>query len=225
MVAWMRDLAQIERKQEIRIIWVTSGAIVTGGRLRYRGPERRTTLRASQALSALGQPELMSSYLKALKKVKRLGAQVLLTADDIRHQKRCQLLKQTLEQLLEWRVVPILNENDAVATEEIEFGDNDQLAAQGAVLMKAKRLLLLSDVPGVVDAKGELVAKGKAAKLKKLIQGPGKGRGGMESKIRAAEYAMKHGVDAWIADGAQSGVLESWARGSQIGTAVLERTR
>src|SRR6185312_17144384 len=100
---------------------------------------------------AVGQPLIMDQYNLALQSTGLLGSQVLLTAGDMKDSTRRRNLQNTLKELLAWKVIPILNENDAVATEEIKFGDNDSLASQVAVMMKAERLVLLTDVDGLYD--------------------------------------------------------------------------
>lgn len=125
--AWMQQVAELRKKHNIEVIWVTSGAIAWAvDRTNFKAKKR--SLPEKQALSAIGQPLIMDQYNLALQASDILGAQVLLTAGDMRDRTRRRNLQNTLNELLDWRVLPILNENDAVSTEEIQFGDNDSLA-------------------------------------------------------------------------------------------------
>ncbi len=150
MRTWMQQVAELRKKFKIEVIWVSSGAIAWAtGRTNFNSDRR--TLPQKQALSAIGQPLIMDQYNLALHSTGMLGSQVLLTAGDMRDRVRAKNLRNTLNELLKWQVLPILNENDAVSTEEIQFGDNDALASQVAVMMKARRLILLTDVEGLYD--------------------------------------------------------------------------
>ncbi len=143
--AWMAQVAELKRKQHIEVIWVSSGAIATAvDRTQFNKKNR--TLSEKQALSAIGQPLVMDLYNMALQTQGLLGAQVLLTYQDLASLPQKKNLENTIQQLLKWGVTPILNENDAVATEEIRFGDNDSLSARIAKTMKADRLVILTDV-------------------------------------------------------------------------------
>ena len=135
---WMRQVALLRRESGIEIVWVTSGAIASAmERTAFKKPSK--TLPEKQALSAIGQPLIMQQYSIALAAHGLIGAQVLLTYDDIKSRPRSRNLVATLEQLLKWNAIPILNENDAVSTEEIQFGDNDSLSAKVARLVRADR--------------------------------------------------------------------------------------
>jgi glutamate 5-kinase len=141
-------------------------------------------------------------------------------------------LKNTLSTLLEWKLIPILNENDAVATEEIQFGDNDLLSAKVAGLMKAERLLILTNVDGLYDCNpnenggAKLIShlpKISSKLLKTLSKNSGvseTGRGGMYSKMRAAAYAKDLGIATWILRGDTGDALLKVARGEAIGTRI-----
>ena len=149
--SWMQQVAQLRKKHRIEIIWVTSGAIASAvDRTDYQKMNR--TLPEKQALSAIGQPLVMDLYNIALQTSGLLGAQILLTYDDLANASRRKNFENTVETLLKWGVVPILNENDAVATEEIKFGDNDSLSARVAKVAGADRLLILTDVNGLYDS-------------------------------------------------------------------------
>ena len=196
------------------VIWVTSGAIATAKRSKVKGlkKKRGLLLAEKQALSALGQPMIMETYKKALAKRGRLGSQVLLTAEDLSNRSRRTNLVQTLSTLLEWRILPILNENDAVSTEEIQFGDNDRLSALVAVHMAADRLILLTDVEGLYDSDPKKNPRAKkVAELKSIssklvsslspVSVSGVGTGGMLSKILAARTSTRQGITTHLIKG------------------------
>jgi glutamate 5-kinase len=127
--AWMQQVATLQRKHGIEVIWVTSGAIASAvDRTGFKKRDR--LLCEKQALSAIGQPIVMDLYNLALQANGLLGAQILLTYGDLADADRRENFKSTVEQLLRWGIVPVLNENDAIASEEIKFGDNDSLSAK-----------------------------------------------------------------------------------------------
>ena len=174
---------------------------------------------------------VMDSYNLALNATGLMGAQVLLTYDDMARPKHRQNLKNTLETLLQWKVVPILNENDAVATEEIQFGDNDLLSAKVAGLMGADRLIILTNVDGLYDSsptknsKAKLIPHLPKVTQKFLASMDSKARsslgsGGMFSKMRAAAYAQSKLIPTWILRGDLPQNLLKVARGESIGTYI-----
>ena len=231
---WMAQVARLRTDRAIELIWVSSGAIATAvERTRFRNKKR--TLPEKQALSAIGQPLVMDLYNLALQAQGLLGAQVLLTYDDLDDEGRTKNLKNTLEQLLKWGVVPILNENDAVATEEIRFGDNDALSAKVAVTLGADRLVILTDVEGLYDSDPrknpkakrvpELASVGRTllAKVEHesgLDSGSARGTGGILTKLRAGEWAHRHGVETWLVRGDTPNVLREVERRAAIGTRI-----
>lgn len=231
--AWMKQAHLLQRDFGIDVIWVTSGAIATARRRTLRPGTK--TLAEKQALSALGQPMVMDQYNAALKKLGRFGSQVLLTADDLADSKRRRNLIQTLSTLVTWGAIPILNENDAVSTEEIRFGDNDQLSSLVAVHMKADRLILLTDVDGLYDSdpkknpKAKLVSNLKSISpaLVKSLSGEslsGVGSGGMLSKILAARTAARSGITTHLIRGSLKDAILKIARESQDPEAELPGT-
>ena len=141
------QVAELEQSGE-RIVMVTSGAIARGIRLMELA-KRPTAMDALQAASAIGQGDLFRAYQSRLERGGTRAAQVLLTAADIAARTNYLNARQTLRRLIEWGVVPVVNENDTTATDEITFGDNDFLAAQVAILLDARLLVLLSDVDGL----------------------------------------------------------------------------
>ncbi|MEK2688442.1 glutamate 5-kinase [Bdellovibrio sp. GT3] len=228
MRAWMLQVAQLKKKHGIEIIWVTSGAIAWAvARTNFKSAKR--TLPQKQALSAIGQPLVMDQYNLALQSANLLGSQVLLTAGDMKDPARRKNLQNTLTELLKWKVLPILNENDAVATEEIKFGDNDSLAAKVAVMMKAERVILMTDVDGLFDSDpnknpdATLVRyRPKVTKAefnladRKAVSKVG--TGGMYSKLLAAETAGKNKIITHLVRGDIPNNLLHIAKGESIGT-------
>ncbi len=213
---WMKQIEILDLEFGIDVIWVTSGAIATARQEFIHRFQKigglSQLLREKQAFSALGQPLVMNEYNQALSRIGRLGSQVLLTADDLGSRTRRENLKRTLSTLVEWHVLPILNENDAVSTDEIQFGDNDRLSALVAGHMKADRLILLTDVDGLFDSDPK---KNKSAKLvprldtisRSLLKSlsnaspSGVGTGGMLSKILAAKAAKAFGISTHLVKG------------------------
>lgn len=232
--AWMQQVASLRKDHGIEVIWVTSGAIASA--VDRMGIKRRSNLAEKQALSAIGQPLVMDLYLLALQASGLMGAQVLLTYDDLANAKRRRNFQATLKTLLKWGITPVLNENDAVATEEIRFGDNDSLSAKVASVCGAERLVILTDVPGVFDRDPR---KHKSAMLidelrqvtpsliREIAGGPGssRGTGGMFSKLTAAREASLRGVDTSLVQGDLGWVLTDLASGKPIGTLVPGKKR
>ena len=189
---------------------VSSGAIALGRAA--AGIRRGSRLPRLQAASALGQATLQALWSDALAAHGIAAAQVLLTAAEIADRRAYLNVRAALGALFELGAVPVLNENDATATDEISFGDNDLLAAQVAVLLGARSLFLLTSAPGVMtDAPGSpgarVVASGAEARAVRIGRPSASGRGGMESKIGAAELAAGGGVPVWIASSADLPVL------------------
>jgi glutamate 5-kinase len=232
---WMQQLAVLKRDYGVEVIWVTSGAIASAKeRTRFGG--KTPSLPEKQALSAIGQPLIMDLYNLSLHAVGLQGAQVLLTSDDILNSKRLKNLKNTLAQLLEWKVTPVLNENDTVATDEIKFGDNDSLSARVAIAMKADRLVILTDVEGLYEEnprknpKARLISSAPKVTdrmLAKVEQGAGtlKGTGGMASKLAAARLANRKGIETWLVKGDLPSVLIDVAKGRAPGTRIGGKKR
>jgi glutamate 5-kinase len=211
----------------VDVVVVTSGAIARGMRL-LELPARPTAIEDLQAASAVGQGRLYRSYDELLRERGLQTAQILLTFFDMSARTHYVNARRTLRRLLDWRVVPVINENDTTTTDEISFGDNDFLAAQVAVLVGADLLVLLTDAGGLftadprVDPAATLVERvADAATLEALeIGGPGSplGSGGMRSKVVAAELAGAAGISTVIASGFEAGVLpRAWA-GEPVGT-------
>ncbi len=210
-----------------RVVMVTSGAIARGMRL-MELPVRPRAMDELQGASAVGQGDLFRAYESRLAQGGTRAAQVLLTAADIAARTNYLNARQTLQRLVEWGVVPVINENDTTATDEISFGDNDFLAAQVALLLDARLLVLLTNVDGLhtgdpsLDAGAELIATvGGAAELAALEIGDRTsafGSGGMRSKVAAAEMACEAGIPAVICNGTVHGTLATAAGGGAVGT-------
>ena len=209
------------------VVVVTSGAIVRG--MRVMGHARRPAAIADlQAASAVGQGKLFHVYDELLRERGRTAAQVLLTFHDMRERTHYLNARQTLRRLLEWRVVPVINENDTTATDEISFGDNDFLAAQVAVLLGARRLVLLTNTDGLYtanpssDPSARRVEEiGHPAELAGLSIGhetSALGSGGMRSKVVAAEMATAAGIPTTICSGLEPGALGRALAGEPEGT-------
>jgi len=226
--AFIRGLiAQVAglKRRRIQVILVTSGAIAAG--MTAMGLRRRPRpIQELQACATVGQPELMAEYTRHLRRHGLIGAQLLLTHGDIDSRARSRNARATLDHLLaRRRFVPILNENDAIADEEIRVGDNDRLSAHVAVLAGADRLVILSGIPGLMtrpDGTGELIPLVRKidARLRALAGGAGSERnvGGMVTKLLAAEIAAAGKVETQIADGRRPRVLTDLAAGKPIGT-------
>ncbi len=201
---------------------VSSGAIALGlPRLGLR--HRPGSLPRLQAASALGQARLQAAWDVALAKEGLVAGQVLLTASDVADRAAYVNARHTLGTLFELGAVPVVNENDATATDEITFGDNDALAAQVALLVGARLLVLLTEVPGVFThapgtPEAELVEDGGAAAGVVLGKGSTVGKGGMGSKILAAELAASAGIRTVIAGGVGPDVLGPIVAGEGRGT-------
>jgi glutamate 5-kinase len=234
--SWMEQIVVLKREHNIEVIWVSSGAISSAvHRTDFKKTKSDWQLSEKQALSAIGQPILMDLYNLALHATGLLGAQVLLTAEDLGSKSRLTNLRATIEQLLKWKVIPILNENDAIATEEIKFGDNDSLSAKVAGALGANRLVILTDVDGLfehdprIHPHAKLISRVKAVNTKLLraaggASGSKHGTGGMLSKVKAAQVAIRKKVETVLVKGDVPSVLIKIAQNNFIGT-VFEANR
>jgi len=214
------------------VIVVTSGAIARGMGVMALAMRPRA-IDELQAASAVGQGKLYQVYDELLRARDVPTAQVLLTFFDMSARTHYLNARQTLRKLLDWRVVPVINENDTTTTDEISFGNNDFLAAQVAILLGAERLLLLTDAAGVftadprVDPQARLldeVADFSALDALEISQSPSPlGSGGMRSKVVAAEMATAAGIPTVIAGGLAPGTIAAAAHGRPVGTAFPAR--
>ena len=200
---------------------VSSGA-VAAGLATLDLSARPKELAARQACAAVGQSQLMHAYASAFARQHLAVAQLLLTHNDLDSRTRHDNARNTLAHLLgRGNVVPIINENDSVAVEELNFGDNDRLSAEVAILVKADLLVILTSVDGLLDAAGQVVPVVRDfATVSHLIRDE-KGRlstGGMVTKLQAAQLAVKAGIPVNIASGRKAGLLYEIVAGRRIGT-------
>jgi glutamate 5-kinase len=211
------------------VVVVTSGAIAAGWAALDRGEARPSDPALLQAISAVGQHRLMRIWQDGLDPHGILAGQVLLAPLDFGHRTQYLHARGTLGQLIELGVVPVVNENDAVADEEIRFGDNDRLAALVSHLVRANLLLLLTDAPGLLTADPRQFAEASLIEevveidhqLEMMAGGPGtvEGSGGMASKLAAAKIATWSGVETIIADAGRPGVVGAAVAGEPgVGT-------
>jgi len=202
-------------------IIVSSGAVAAG--LKSLGlKERPDDLPTRQACAAVGQSKLMELYATSFAKHKINVAQLLLTHEDLDSRLRYRNAKSTLNRLLQCgNVVPIINENDSVAVEELKFGDNDRLSAEVAILADADLLVLLTSVDGLLDKKGRLVPLVDDVKKVQSLARVEKGKfsvGGMVTKLQAVKMAVDAGVHAAIANGRTPGQIPALVAGKPAGT-------
>lgn len=233
----VRELCDI-RNQGKEVVLVTSGAIAAGkkavGLKEIKGDSQADAMAIKQACSAIGQARLMMTYQKLFAEYNQLAAQILMTKNTIVDNLNRYNAHNTFSELLKMGVIPIVNENDTVATYEIEIGDNDTLSAIVAALIEADLLILLSDIDGLFtddprknpDAKfieqvdeltEELMGMGKAS------TGSNVGTGGMNTKLIAAKIATSSDVDMIIANSKDIGVLHRILNGQNEGTLFVAR--
>ena len=223
---WARQIALL-RENNKEVLLVSSGAIACGmQRLGIR--KRPSAVHALQACAAVGQMGLVQVYERAFSSHGLHTAQVLLTHDDLADRKRYLNARSTLTTLLEFGVVPIINENDTVVTDEIKFGDNDTLGALVANLVDADCLIILTDQQGLYtadprrDAQATLISQAHAGDpaLEAMAGGSGTqfGKGGMITKVIAAKRAARSGTHTIIASGHERNVVPRLASGESIGT-------
>ncbi len=212
------------------VIIVTSGAIGAGMSI-LKMCQRPQSLPQLQACAAIGQNQLIKMYEGAFKKKGYTSAQILLTQDDLTDRKRYLNAKNTIQTLLEERVIPIINENDTVSTDEIKFGDNDRLSGLVANLAGADLLVILSDIDGLYQycdkGKRRIRCISMVEKITREIenlaikQRSKTGVGGMVSKLQSAKIATSSGITSIIANGRKKDVLIKIAEGEHVGTLFL----
>ena len=227
----VRQIASLQADGH-QVILVTSGA-VAAGREALNYPELPRFIPAKQMLSAVGQPRLMSLYDQFLRMFNYPMAQVLLTSEDLADRSRYLNARNTLIALLDQKIIPIINENDTVATDEFRFGDNDTLSAMVATLIDADLLILLTDQGGLYTGDPR---RDPSARLVPLVDTPeiseaiwesaggtvsGLGTGGMLTKLRAADLARRGGTTVAIARGSDPDILLALAAGENPGTRFL----
>ena len=232
LARWAEQIAELKRRDK-DVVLVSSGAVAEG--MQRLGWKRRpNALHELQAAAAVGQMGLIEAYESCFRKHGLRTAQVLLTHEDLADRKRYLNARSTVRTLLGLGVIPVINENDTVATDEIRFGDNDTLAALVTNLIEADALVILTDQPGLYTKDprrhpdAELVNEARAgdANLEKMAGGAGShiGSGGMLTKVLAAKRAARSGAGTIIASGREPDVLVRLASGEAIGTQLIAET-
>jgi glutamate 5-kinase len=213
--------------EDVEVVIVSSGAIAAG-RKKLGLKTKPSDIRFKQAAAAVGQSSLMWAYERAFAEFGKKVAQILLTREDFADRKKYINAKNTLMTLLSFGIIPVINENDTVATEEIRFGDNDNLASLVAISVEADHLFILSDVDGLyeddprINPHAELISSVDAVTpaVERLAGATGSavGTGGMLSKVKAAKRATAHGIAVNILNGKKPGLLISAIKGQHCGT-------
>jgi glutamate 5-kinase len=220
------------KKNGHEILIVSSGAIGAGCAC-LRVNVRPRILREKQAFAAVGQPLVMKVYSDAFAEYEKAIAQILLTRDDFDKRDKYINVRNTLNTLIENDIVPIINENDSVAVEEINFGDNDTLSALVAAAINVDKLIIFTDVDGIYRGypyKASVIPKiekitEEIEKLTTDVSSSGKGTGGMKTKIIAAKIAAASGVDTIITNGLKLDLLKDIVSGYQAGTVIKAKPR
>jgi glutamate 5-kinase len=218
------------REKGLQVVIVTSGAVAAGTK-EMGLTERPKTIPQKQAAAAVGQPKLMQAYEEAFFAHSLTVAQILLTRDDLANRLRFLNARATLDVLLSGGVVPIINENDTVAVEEIKFGDNDNLSALVTSLVEAHLLVILTDIDGYYDSDPHSNPDARLVPLVKAVTkeveraagstGSSVGTGGMVTKLAAAKRVGRYGVPTMIINGRKPGTLAGALAGEEIGTLFL----
>jgi len=226
---WTKQIAQL-RKKDIEIILVSSGSVAEG-MSRMGWDKRPTELAKLQAAAAIGQTGLIEAYETQFKKRNIQAAQILLTHYDVSNRKRYLNARNSLRVLLDLKALPIINENDTVALEEMRLGDNDTLAALVANLVEADLLVILTDQEGLFDKDprhnkdAKLISEESAsnANLQKFVgkDATSLGMGGMATKLTAAQRAARSGCATIIASGREGQVLQRLSDGEKVGTLLI----
>ena len=229
IASWVAQIAALQARG-IEVVLVSSGAVAEG-MARLGRKTRPHALHELQAAAAIGQMGLVQTYESEFKKYALHTAQILLTHDDLANRQRYLNARSTLRTLLELKVIPVVNENDTVAIDEIRFGDNDTLAALVANLIEADHMIILTDQAGLFDknprehADAELIHEAMVAdtSLDTMVSDKGGhlGRGGMLTKLRAARLASRSAASTIIAPGRETEILTRLADGDVVGTYLL----
>lgn len=228
--ALARVLADLQGRG-YQVVLVSSGAIAVGAE-RLGLAAKPSSVRAKQAAAAVGQCRIMFLYDKFFAEYGKTTAQILLGAEDVGQRDKEANLTNTFDALLEAGIIPVVNENDSVSSAEIEsaerlFGDNDVLSAIVAVLCRAHKLMILSDIDGFYDGDPRTNPQARLIDTVRDIaavsahaggEGSLRGRGGMKTKIRAASIAMEHGIDTVVFNGRKPYLLYAAVEGEKVGT-------
>lgn len=223
------DIAVL-RAKGIQVVVVSSGAIAAG-RSELGLADKPKTIPQKQAAAAIGQTRLMRAYEEALAPFSLKPAQVLLTSEDLASRQRFLNARATLDTLLDYGIIPVINENDTVVVDEIKFGDNDNLSALVTNVAEAHLLMILTDIDGFFSADPRQNPDALLIPLVKSITreveraaggtGSGIGTGGMATKVAAAKKAGKNGVATIMIPGKQAGIISAVMRGEEVGTLFL----
>ncbi|WP_052122435.1 glutamate 5-kinase [Chelonobacter oris] len=226
MLNIVRQCAQLQQ-EGFRVVIVTSGAMAAG-RHYLQHPQLPPTIASKQLLAAVGQSQLIQTWEQLFDIYDIYIGQMLLTRADVEDRERFLNARDTLNALLDNNIIPIINENDAVATAEIKVGDNDNLSALAAILANADQLYLLTDQQGLFDSDPRANPNAKLIPcvdkitdhIRAIAGGSvsGLGTGGMSTKITAADIATRSGIETIIAPGSQANVIVDLAHGEAIGT-------
>ena len=221
-----RDLCDLKNRG-MEVVLVSSGAIAAGVN-RLHLPSKPATISGRQAMACVGQSALMEIYNKCFADYGYNAGQLLLTKDVLDNGDRERNFKNTIEELLKFNVIPVINENDSISIEEIKFGDNDNLSSLVARLIKADLLILLSDIDGVYDKNPKEHADAKLVDAVTNFDAPlttendakpgALGTGGIVTKISACVSAAKCGIDAVVANSKNFNVIYEVLEGKQVGT-------
>ena len=225
---WVKQIVH-QLESGIEIIIVSSGAVAEG-MSRLSWIERPNSVHGLQVAAAVGQTGLVQAYESQFQEYGRNTAQILLDHDDISNRERYLNVRNTLQELIKLGVIPVINENDTVATDQIRFGDNDTLAALVANIIDADLLVILTDQDGLFDAdprknpNANLVTNGNSQD-ESLLELAGSsstlGRGGMITKLKAAKLAARSGANTVIAGGRVNQILSRLSEGEELGTMLI----
>ena len=222
LARWVEQIAALKKRGK-EVLLVSSGAIAEGMQ-RLGWPKRPHSMHELQAAAAVGQMGLIQAYESCFRKFGLHTAQILLTRDGLESRNRSLNAKRTLEDLFSLKALPIVNENDTVATEEIAFGDNDLLSVWVATLVDADLLIILSDVDGFYLADGSRIRAveewGQIEKLSSHLRDEKKAKtvGGMKAKLSAARLAMQSGIPILLVNGHEKNILQQVMAGEDVGT-------
>lgn len=228
MSSWVKQMVAL-REAGIELILVSSGAIAAG-MSKLNWDTRPKEMHKLQAAAAVGQMVLVQAWENCFDQFNCQAAQILLTHEDLSDRQRYLNARTTLRTLVELNIIPVINENDTVTTDEIQFGDNDTLAALVANLVEADLLVILTDRDGMFDADprtnpdAQLITEAKASdsSLDKIAGGAGSlGRGGMQTKLRAARFAARSGTNTIIVGGKIPNVITKLQHGEKLGTLLV----
>ncbi|KAB0670154.1 glutamate 5-kinase [Oryzomonas sagensis] len=224
-----RDLAALHARH-LQVVVVSSGAIAAG-RSELGLTDKPRTIPHKQAAAAIGQSLLMRAYEEALEPHGLKAAQILLTSEDLVNRQRFLNARATMDALLGFGIIPVINENDTVVVDEIKFGDNDNLSALVTNVAEAQLLLILTDIEGFYsadphhDPEARLIplVKGVTREVERAAGGAEStvGTGGMATKVAAAKKAGKNGVPTIMVDGKRDGIIAAALRGDEVGTLFL----